>query len=372
MSPQDSAWEVKAAATAARLGGKGPGGWLLAIGLALAIVVVAGAPATAADKGYKIAHRGYVDTDLQFSEIPGAFTMTAWVMPMPTGSLRLGRTKVGGVDRQFYGLIDDVAVYRRAMTLYEIEDLMHAPIDPGHADLVAGWTFDGGVSPSPLLARPLTSNLRALKVNLSSPPGAADAGLFDLPFLVSPSDVQRRLPFAKGQVWYVIQEFDAAEGSHNGLAAFCWDLVLARPLRQGGYDTSHTAFEKITAAAPGQMSFADEWNPLPEKNKVHVRVLPNETDVYLHLATGSVTEVFWNGTPPLFYPAPAPWPAVAQDAPLARIDPGENHLHYCTSAIGGQSIPTAFHQYETSPDGQQWTTVTIGMPRVHQYIRRAD
>jgi hypothetical protein len=63
---------------------------------------------------------------------------------------------------------------------------------------------------------------------------------------------------------------------------------------------------------------------------------------------------------------------VAQDAPLARIDPGENHLHYCTSAIGGQSIPTAFHQYETSPDGQQWTTVTIGMPRVHQYIRRAD
>jgi len=119
-------------------------------------------------------------------------------------------------------------------------------------------------------------------------------------------------------------------------------------------------------------------------------VVPDkERDAYLHLASGSFTEVFLNGKTPLFYPQPGmpiTWRTASQDQPLARVwpdHPNGAHLHYCAGDVYTAqeiqdgvvipSIPTAFHDYQVSTDqGVTWQPVAIGMPRKGQWIRRTD
>jgi len=151
---------------------------------------------------------------------------------VPAGTLRLGRTNVTTNRQQFYGLLDDVAVYNKAMSGSEVQTLMGSGISGSHPNLVAGYTFDkySGFAPHVLsakLKRPVTPNDRAFHVNIPHPRTDTNSAHFDNIFLVSPSTIARRLPFKPGQVWQVIQEFDAKDGSHNSDAAFCWDLVRA-------------------------------------------------------------------------------------------------------------------------------------------------
>ena len=142
--------------------------------------------------------------------------------PAPSGTLRLGRQG----KAQFYGLIDDVAVYNKAMSPSALAELMTAPITGMHPNLIAAYTFDkySGMIFPPSPNRIATPNSRAFYVGNAYPHSASDSVLFDNPFLVSPSSVVRRLPFPPGQIWRVNYEFDDQGGSHNGTAAFSWDF----------------------------------------------------------------------------------------------------------------------------------------------------
>jgi hypothetical protein len=320
-----------------------------------------------------------------FSAAPDASSTS-----VPTGTLRLGRTNVTTNRQQFYGLLDDVAVYNKAMSDFEVQTLMGSGISGSHPNLVAGYSFDkySAFAPHVLsakLKRPVTPNGRAFHVDIPHPRTDANSALFDNVFLVSPSTIARRLPFKPGQVWKVIQEFDAKDGSHNSDAAFCWDFVRA---------DGTTANQTIIAAAPGTIIRAfgpkasDLWDG--PNFRIHMVVVPDkERDAYLHFAPGSFTEVFLNGKTPLFYPQPGmplTWRTASQDQPLAKIWPDYPtgaHSHYCAGDVYTvqefqdgvviPSIPTSFHRYQVSTDqGVTWQPVAIGMPRKGQWIRRTD
>ena len=116
-------------------------------------------------------------------------------LPSGTSTLRLGRRSDGkhvdpepgkspdGRESQFYGLIDDVAVFSKALTPAEMAAVVNTPTkrltgtEPG---LLAGWTFDTSkASGAPLptkLTRPAT---------FSSLPGAG--GRASEPVTLSPS-----------------------------------------------------------------------------------------------------------------------------------------------------------------------------------------
>ena len=173
--------------------------------------------------------------------------MTQAGNPAPDGTLRLGRHG----KAQFYGLIDDVAVYNRSMDPAGITELMNSPISGTHPNLVAAFTFDT-YTPGPLVLVPkyqATPNARAFSVKNAHPHNNSDSVFFDNPFLVSPSEVVRRLPFSPGQIWHVNYEFDDQGGSHNGKHAFSWDFGRLDAL---------TTQDPVVAAYAGLLSYVDD------------------------------------------------------------------------------------------------------------------
>ena len=311
--------------------------------------------------------------------------------PTPEGTLRLGRQE----KAQYYGLIDDVAVYNKAMTPSEIAGLMSASsISGSHPNLIAAYTFNtyaGVILPSGP-KRVATPNSRAFSVENAYPRSDSDNALFNNPFLVSPSSVVRRLPFPPGQVWTVIQEFDRKGGSHNGSAAFSWDF--------GRLDAATTQ-DPVIASAPGSLSYVNDG---ANGAGVIDVVAGQEADVYMHSAAGSWWDVFVNPGNYLLYPQPTQsvtWLPVNQDQQLVKLDPTENHLHRAVRHMGDGSgveytpagatlptIPTAFDNYQrfredvpqqcnkTTPSHWQnddcWLPVLRGMPRQDQVLRRVN
>jgi hypothetical protein len=73
-------------------------------------------------------------------------TVPASAVPSNATRLRLGRRSSGNNDSQrfwqFYGLLDDVAVYTKALTASQIQAAMAAPSLTGEENgLFAGWTL---------------------------------------------------------------------------------------------------------------------------------------------------------------------------------------------------------------------------------------
>jgi hypothetical protein len=307
--------------------------------------------------------------------------------PLPNGTLRLGREG----RAQFYGLIDDVAVYNKSMTPSELTALMNASsISTVHPNLISWFTFDTYSGSSLPLVPPHTAtpNARAYSVKNAHPhSNASDSLLFDNLAFASPSAVTRRLPFSPGQIWQVIQEFDEKGGSHNGTAAFSWDFGrLDKPTTQ----------DPVVASAPGLLTYVDD----SANGAGVVEVIPGqEADVYMHTAAGSWWKTFVAPGDYLLYPQPTQsvtWLPVSQGQALAKLDASENHLHRSVRYMGDgseytvgallPSIPTSFDNYErfredlpldcnkTNASHWQkdgcWTHVLRGMPRKGQVVKR--
>ena len=288
----------------------------------------------------------------------------------PSGTLRLGRTNTDIYGPQFYGLIDDVAVHRKAMSASEISSLMQngTPLN----DLVAAYTFNvvSGVLQPYSFRRPVTPNSRAISVALSYPRNnAVDSALFDSPALVAPSSAARRLPFSVGQVWRVIQGYDSRGGSHNGYAAFAVDF---------GRVDAPTTQDPVIASSSGKVFNAND----SANGAVRVEVVPNqEYDVYMHTAANSFKQLVFDPAGLLWWPNPSQswtWAPVKQDQKLVKLDPGENHLHTGRNNAApvnpnGRSIPSAFLDYYVSNNqGATWQWVWRGMPRNGQWVKRIN
>ena len=300
----------------------------------------------------------------------------------PAGTLRMGRRTSGLMDTlsktgQYYGLIDDVAVFNYAMGTAEINSVRKTGI-AGKAGLIAGWTFDNYEPGSwdrlpPEFKRPFTATEPTYNPPVQPTRNdIKDSWLFKNPFMISPTRVTYELPFPAGEIWRVSQEFDAQGGSHNGEAAFCWDFVRA---------DGKTAHAVVSAAASGKVINVHEsgWDGKGDREPyfVQIRAAEGEYYNYPHLATNSFTDVFLKGKELIFYPTPnSPryWQSVARHEKLAQLGPLGRHLHFAArdglSSGKTSTIPLAFSNYQVSSDKVSWTTVYVGMPRVGEYIRR--
>lgn len=148
-------------------------------------------------------------------------TLTISSSNNPNGMICLGRSDE--IHQQFYGFLDDVAVFTAALSASQVAALAVAATLAGNeANLLAGFIFgDGPSAPLPAkLTRPVAYVPGAHNVTVSNNRNnAADRALLPLS-LVS----HMRLPFAQGQIANVVQGFGNSTGSHNGYAAFCYDF----------------------------------------------------------------------------------------------------------------------------------------------------
>ena len=83
---------------------------------------------------------------------------------VPAGTLRIGGHGRPGAIGQFYGLVDEVAVYTRSLTQQALRTRAWSPrrmtgTEPG---LLAGWTFQSPAPPQATLQRPLALQSAAL------------------------------------------------------------------------------------------------------------------------------------------------------------------------------------------------------------------
>ena len=304
----------------------------------------------------------------------------------PTGVLRLARTADGVTlnshEPQFYGFIDDVAVFKKALGSSDIAALAAATRLTGdESDLFAGYTFDDttpSASPLPaLLNRPVTfktltpgtvlPTIPAHKVLISAKrDNVFDAKLYPLPF----QQTVMHLPFPKGEAWSVIQGYDDPTGSHHGPASFCWDFVLATK----DNDQSKTKGKPIVAAAGGKV--VETFNtqdkcpdPIWPANYVMIEQAPIEIAAYLHFVLNSV-QVNTGDT-------------VATGDSLAKAGASGNvasctgyHLHFALhTAPESQrgtlvTFPAAFSDYEVSDDlGETWSHIDRGVPKNGEWVR---
>ncbi len=302
--------------------------------------------------------------------------------------LRIGRAKnghrrQGGVYEgypyyytpQFYGLVDDVAVFSRVLSASEIQTLAgKARVDGTEPGLLAAWTFDsatpwGGALPDKLdRFVGFYSAIQGLVPCGRTLVSLARDSSIDKAFLpTSFHFTDYVLPFAEGEVWRVSQGY-GGRASHNGLVAFSLD-----------FDYVKDSFDKrVYAAAGGEVAEVNSGQGCGDAY-LRWRTTPGELLMYMHLANDSS----WQAGD-----------AVAQGDEiytLGKYDPDGSaedyacdeayaHLHLESADVryrsdGSQehynSFPIAFRDYEVSdnPDGP-WTFVARGTPRENQWVKK--
>jgi len=276
----------------------------------------------------------------------------------PSGVIRLGRSDE--IHQQFYGFLDDVAVFTSALSASQVAALAAATTLTGNeASLLAGFVFGdgpGGSLPA-TLTRPVAYVPGAHNVTVSNNRNsAADRVLLPLS-LVS----HMRLPFAQGQIATVIQGFADGGGSHNGYASFCYDFGFP------GGDINGYVFR---SSAPGRVAHVAESGPNTSQgpsNFVNVEQADHEFCDYLHLQQNSCVVNAGQG--------------VVEGTDLAKVGrsgTGGPHLHQAVTNLGEHTADRAhfvtiafpFCNYEYSDNaGVTWQHAIRGYLRQGQWVR---
>jgi len=286
-------------------------------------------------------------------------------MPAFSGKLRVGPH--GGSIDYFYGLVDNVNVHSRTLTAAEILAMANGTLPVPTDKLVARYAFN---VPTPARQRGFTLNdskWAYVVKRISTASKTADAVIFDMPNYVAPTEASYRLPISMKEVWYVVQGYDNPAGSHNGNAAFSFDLRRA-----------DNTIASVRAAAPGTVYWIadgvpDATTPPREGNWLRTRVAPHEGLTYLHLETN-----FFTGFQRMFKPTPTTpefWFHVNRGERLGNYGDAALHLHiaggneYSSNPAKWRVMPIAFTDYYvgTSASGP-WTKVRRGQPKAGQYI----
>jgi Concanavalin A-like lectin/glucanases superfamily/Repeat of unknown function (DUF346) len=305
-------------------------------------------------------------------------------LPANSTPLRIARRTTAGSDEsnlfwQFFGLIDDVAVFAKALTENEIKQAMNAALTGSETGLLAGYTFDTG-SQSAQLSRPVHLptasdipehvNVHAAHpvpvyyVNVSADRNSSqDSKKMD----IRPSKVQATLPFGCGEWWHVTQGRENPGSSHNGgTAGFCSDFVRVNGVTFGS---------RVFAVAAGRVIEVD-----PDDAAMCVYHTTFERAVYMHLKDGCFAEGFpdYHGNPVDKSPAQQPTYGFRDHIADVGHNPNGDHLHFVTSAISGDifagagpSLPNAITDYYVSADkGKTWNKVDLGVPQQDDMVAR--
>lgn len=319
-------------------------------------------------------------------EVPEIKVSTA--SGLPSGTLRFGRRSSGSTGSkavwQAYGMIDDVAVFDRALTGTAITSIIAAKRLSGQeTGLLTGWSFEKPVSATkplpPKLAKAWTKKPRAYHMPVSSDRNSGkDDDVFDNAFVIGEVSAAVQLPFKKDEVWKVIQGQDDPGSSHNGYAAFCYDFVVAGKPQTGNYPGG-TAHAPVYAGATGKVVRYRKdggFDGPREPYSMRIRVGPDEHIGYLHLEKGTLSSKASGGTCDADHNCEVPLAnalTISKGAKVADLGPKAAHLHFSGAGVDGESmtIPIAFTDYWASNDqGQTWFKVFRGHPKKGQWIKR--
>lgn len=311
-----------------------------------------------------------------------------------TGQLRFGRAGQKRLPTaaenhwQAYGILDDVAVFDRALTSTAIKVIYNSRprLLGDEQGVIAAWTFDPPQPNQPPLPpqfqAAFTAGPRAYHVFVSADrQSTADAKNFINPLIIGQTEAEIQLPFKPGEIWRVGQGYDAAGGSHNGSAAFCWDFSLASGKGNTVYPNG-TEFAPVFSIAAGRVAnYQRDGAPGGggrESNFVRIKIGKGEYNLYLHLAAKTLNPVIKGGQPNPTNPAEFIYPddqgpLLPKGTQLAKLGPVAEHLHMdLSNRIGGVTIPMAFANYEASDnEGRTWKKIIRGIPKAGQWIRRA-
>jgi len=304
-------------------------------------------------------------------EVPTADVSLSNVAP-PAGPLRVGQRPVAPTEprNQFYGFVDDVAVYDHAFTLSEIVQRLAPPVTESTQGLVAGVNFDRPRPGDGAKLRPpsaLTGTARIVEVSANHD-ATADAAR--LPVLSNAQPLG--LPFAAGDVWEVSQEF-ATDFSHGIEGAFSWDFIYVPPSHVPGTlqnDPAPTEGRPFLSASDGTVTLVLHGYSLHDDpaNWIVVKRGPDEFVDYAHLRrnSGAVTAG----------QTVHRWDLLGLASNAGTEMP---HLHMAVSDRAEAALfnpmlvtrPAYFTDYCVSRDlGVSWTFVPVGMPRRAEFVRR--
>jgi hypothetical protein len=326
------------------------------------------------------------------------------------GELSIGRINENAKSSQFYGLIDDVAVFDVALSARDIAH--HAALKAlvgTEAGLKWGWRFNGNAETMNAQSKPpvIEGNARKVPVSVERNPN-------DLKNMPAPVQVAKyTLPFPEDAEYYVVQG-NCGNGHHWGNYAFTWDFIYAGsrndslPLRQANGNVGATEKfnilkgqgQTIVAIADGTVVHANwefvEGDGSKVPNATIVRHGPAEYSAYYHLQKGSFPAQFpWASPKQPFTTSlaafgaidagtlPASYPKVSAHKPVGgeggtgmEACPNCYHLHFgvldqldlfhYNSRI---SRPIHFLPFESSSDRITWKTVS-GVPEAKTFIRR--
>ncbi|NIP81023.1 MAG: peptidoglycan DD-metalloendopeptidase family protein [Gemmatimonadetes bacterium] len=297
-----------------------------------------------------------------------------------TGALRLGRPGAspisGTSESQYYGFIDDVAVFDASLSQAQVAALATADrLNGSEPHLFAGWTFDdltptGDPLPA-VLERSVTwrrgtrdastvSSIPFTAIVSQARDDATDAKLLPTPG----PHAELRLPFPPGEAWRVGQGWGNTNISHSGRADFAWDFYLA------GEPVSATNGKPFYAAAGGEVIEIHDGAPCDSwpANYVMVEHAPDEIGAYLHAVSGSL-EVTDNDLV-------ATGDHLADVGDTGNTNCGNYHLHFSLHNLPESeagtlvTIPAAFSDYEVSTDdGASWSPVVLGVPQEGEWVR---
>jgi hypothetical protein len=297
-------------------------------------------------------------------------SLTLPVSDLPSGTMRFGKNTFnaaldGGGGAQFYGILDDIAIFKKALP--KIDELARAHHILGtEEDLHAAYVF-GYVPPEGLtdnLERPVTLTPGANIIEVSPDRNnAADSA--NLPLGLTTVAL---LPFAVAEKLEVVQGYDDPNSSHHSDASFCLDLVLA------GKPCSESNGHPFRTASPGTVDFVkeDAESGGALSNFITIKQSEHEFCDYLHLVKDSAEVNVGD--------------EVSFEKYLAKmgdtgVRPGGYHLHMAVSTLGeghkysGGSfvtIPAPLTNYDESDDqGTTWKHVFLGVPRKGQWVRKA-
>lgn len=305
---------------------------------------------------------------------------------LPTGNLSLGsgRHPSRKAAAQSYGLLDDAALFNRALTDQELAGIVSAKRTSGEEPgLVAGWSFDSGPSLLPLTLRADRTTFSAVEdLRVSTDRNSAkDRVLLDHPAVLDAGLTTMRPPFGPGEVWRIVQGTNNPIGSHCGYAAFCWDLQRV---------DKATANATVRSYLSGEVHMYIRDAPVDpainrEANEVSI-ISPECILTYLHLDGDSLTDAVTGGEHTSAGEV-KPWPGimrpVVEGDKLAEVGPLANHLHLAAfvlyagegaSFMGGRSettAPVAFTGIEVRSRGiGEWSDPGIAyIPRDDDHIR---
>jgi hypothetical protein len=323
------------------------------------------------------------------------------------GELSAGRIAQSDKLSQFYGLIDDVAVFDTALTASQIKTFGELKSFTGsEAELEWGWRFDVGSDVMTTQSQSPVVEGNAVKVGVSFNRSPNDA-------LKMPAPVQAQtyiLPFPVDAEYYVVQG-NSGNTHHWGPFAFTWDFIYAgkrsdslEVRKKNGNRQATEAFNKLNGPGQPLTSIADgsvvhanwkfvEGDGSAIPNATIVRHAPGEYSAYFHLQKDSFKTLFpWSRAE--FTIAPSnflaldngtiPAPAVGAGKKIGGL--GGTGMKLCTDCFHLHfgvldqpdligifndriSRPIHFAAFETSIDRINWFTMS-GIPAEGTFVRR--